>query len=65
MFKLPKSEIKAGFKELAVKREKTGLTIAAVAQELGMVEQTLRSGVLLPDEPIGVSSRRSSRTSGG
>jgi hypothetical protein len=50
---------------LAVKREKTGLTIAAVAQELGMVEQALRSGVPLPDEPIGVSSRRSSRTSGG
>jgi transposase len=45
MFKIPKQEYTAEFKELAVKRVKSGLTIGAVARELGMVEQTLRNWV--------------------
>jgi transposase len=45
MFKIPKPEFTAEFKELAVKRVKSGLTIGAVARELGLVEQTLRNWV--------------------
>ena len=43
MFKIPKQEYTAEFKELAVKRVKTGQGIAAVARDLGLVEQTLRN----------------------
>ena len=43
MFKIPKPEYTAEFKELAVKRVKDGQGIAAVAKDLGLVEQTLRN----------------------
>ncbi len=42
MFKIPKQEYTAEFKELAVKRVRAGQGIAAVARDLGLVEQTLR-----------------------
>lgn len=45
MFKMPKPEFAAEFKELAVKRVKSGVTIGAVARELGLVDQTLRNWV--------------------
>ena len=45
MFKIPKQEFTAEFKELAVKRVRSGQGIAAVARELGLVEQTLRNWV--------------------
>ena len=43
MFKIPKQEYTAEFKELAVKRVKAGQGIAAVVRDLGLVEQTLRN----------------------
>jgi transposase len=43
--KIPKQEYTAEFKELAVKRVKSGQGIAAVARDLGLVEQTLRNWV--------------------
>jgi transposase len=45
MFKIPKQEYTVQFKELAVKRVKSGQRIGAVAKELGLVEQTLRNWV--------------------
>jgi transposase len=45
MFKIPKQEYTAEFKELAVKRAKSGETVGAVARDLGLVEQTLRNWV--------------------
>ena len=45
MFKIPKPEFTAEFRELAVKRVKTGMSIGGVARELGLVEQTLRNWV--------------------
>ena len=45
MFKMPKAEFTPEFRELAVKRVKSGMTIGAVAKELGLVEQTLRNWV--------------------
>jgi len=45
MFKMPKQEYTAEFKELAVKRVKSGETVGAVARDLGLVEQTLRNWV--------------------
>ena len=45
MFKIPKQEYTAEFKGLAVKRVNDGEGIAAVARELGLVEQTLRNWV--------------------
>ena len=45
MYKLPKPEFTAEFRELAVKRVQTGMSIGAVARELGLVEQTLRNWV--------------------
>jgi transposase len=42
MLKIPRQEYTAEFKELAVKRVRGGQGIAAVARELGLVEQTLR-----------------------
>ena len=45
MKKIPNQEYTPEFKELAVKRVKDGLSIGAVAKELGMVEQTLRNWV--------------------
>lgn len=45
MFKIPKQEYTAEFKELAVKRVKSGEALSQVARELGLVEQTLRNWV--------------------
>jgi putative transposase len=45
MFKIPKQEFTAEFKELAVKRLKSGQSVGLVARELGLVEQTLRNWV--------------------
>jgi len=45
MFKIPKQEYTAEFKELAVKRVKSGQGIGVVAKELGLIEQTLRNWV--------------------
>lgn len=45
MFKIPKQEYTVEFKELAVKRVKSGEALARVARELGLVEQTLRNWV--------------------
>lgn len=45
MFKIPKQEYTAEFKELAVKRVKSGQGVGPVARELGLVEQTLRNWV--------------------
>ena len=45
MYKIPKPEYTAEFKELAVKRVKDGQGIRAVAKDLGLVEQTLRNWV--------------------
>ena len=51
MKKLPKQEYTAEFKELAVKRVKTGpLSNWAVAKELGVGDQTLRNWVKAFDE---------------
>lgn len=45
MFKIPKQDYTAEFKELAVKRVTDGQRLATVAKELGLVEQTLRNWV--------------------
>jgi transposase len=45
MFKIPKQEYTPEFKELAVKRVKSGQGIGPVARDLGLVEQTLRNWV--------------------
>ena len=45
MFKIPKPEYTAEFKELAVKRVRDGQGIGAVAKDLGLIEQTLRNWV--------------------
>ena len=45
MQKIPKQEYTAEFKEQAVKRVKDGKSVAAVAKEMGLVEQTLRNWV--------------------
>src|SRR3982074_30195 len=45
MYKIPKPEYTAEFKELSVKRVKDGQGIRAVAKDLGLVEQTLRNWV--------------------
>lgn len=47
--KIPKQEYTAEFKELSVKRVKTGQSIGAVARELSLVEQTLRNWVKAAD----------------
>lgn len=45
MKKIPKQAYTTEFKELAVKRVKEGESIAAVAKELGLGDQTLRNWV--------------------
>lgn len=45
MFKIPKKEYTAEFKEVAVKRVTGGQAIPDVAKDLGLVEQTLRNWV--------------------
>jgi len=43
--KIPKQEYTPEFKELSVKRVKSGQPISAVAKDLGLIEQTLRNWV--------------------
>ena len=43
--KIPKQAYTAGFKELAVKRVKSGQIISAVVKDLGLGDQTLRNWV--------------------
>jgi len=45
MFKIPKKEYTAEFKEAAVKRVSGGQPIPEVARDLGLIEQTLRNWV--------------------
>jgi transposase len=45
MFKIPRQEYTAEFKELVVKRVKDGQGVGPVARDLGLVEQTLRNWV--------------------
>jgi len=45
MFKIPKQEFTAEFRQLAVDRVKAGASFAVTAKELGMNEQTLRNWV--------------------
>ena len=45
MMEITKREYTAEFKELAVKRVKSGQSIGVVAKGLGLVEQTLRNWV--------------------
>ncbi len=45
MFKIPKQEYTAKFKELSVKRVNDRQVIGAVARDLGLVDQTLRNWV--------------------
>lgn len=49
MKKIPKREYTAEFKELAVKRVKSGQTAGAVAKDLGLIEQTLRNWIKAAD----------------
>jgi transposase len=49
MQKLPKLAYPAEFQEQAMQRVKDGQRVGAVAQELGLVEQTLRHGVTAYD----------------
>jgi putative transposase len=46
MFKMPKQEYSAEFRELAVKRVKDGQAIGEVARDLGPIEQTWRNRVI-------------------
>ena len=43
--KIPKQAYTLEFKEVAVKRIKEGQSLAGVAKDLGLVEQTLRNWV--------------------
>ena len=45
MFKIPKQAYTAGFKEQAVKRVTAVGSMSRVAEDLGLVEQTLRNWV--------------------
>ena len=45
MFKIPKQEYTTEFKQGAVARVNSGQGIAAVAKDLGLIEQTLRNWV--------------------
>jgi transposase len=43
--KIPRQAYTAEFKELAVKRVNAGQSVASLARELGLIEQTLRNWV--------------------
>lgn len=47
--KILKQEYTTEFKELSVKRVKSGQSIGSVAKELGLIEQTLRNWVKAAD----------------
>jgi len=49
MQRIPKQAYTAEFKELSVKRVKSGQTISAVAKDLGLIEQTLRNWIKAAD----------------
>lgn len=49
MIKIPKQEYTAEFKELAVKRVKSGQSVGSVAKDLGLIEQTLCNWVKAAD----------------
>lgn len=49
MKKIPKQAYTAEFKELSVKRVRSGQTISSVAKDLGLIEQTLRNWVKAAD----------------
>ncbi len=47
--KIPKQEYTTEFKELSVKRVKSGQSMSVVAKDLGLIEQTLRNWVKAAD----------------
>ena len=47
--KIPKRDYTTEFKELAVKRVKSGQSAGVVAKDLGLIEQTLRNWVKAAD----------------
>lgn len=49
MKRIPKQAYTAEFKELSVKRVKSGQTISSVAKDLGLIEQTLRNWLKAAD----------------
>jgi len=49
MKRIPKQAYTAEFKELSVKRVKSGQTISSVAKDLGLIEQTLRNWIKAAD----------------
>jgi len=49
MKRIPKQAYTAEFKELSVKRVKSGQTISSVAKDLGLIEQTLRNWIKASD----------------
>ena len=53
MFKIPKPEYTAEFKELAVKRVRDGQGYGAVAKDLGLIEQTPRIEISTASLPEG------------
>lgn len=44
MFRMPKQDYTAEFKELAVKRGKSGHSLGTLAKELGLVEHIAQTG---------------------
>ncbi len=57
--KIPKQQYTTEFKELAVKRVRDGQSAGAVAQELGLIEQTLRNWIKAAE--VGISKRLMSK----
>ena len=49
MKRIPKQAYTAEFKELSVKRVKSGQSIGSVAKDLGLIEQTLRNWIKAAD----------------
>lgn len=49
MKRIPKQAYTSEFKELSVKRVKSGQSISSVAKDLGLIEQTLRNWIKAAD----------------
>lgn len=49
MKRIPKQAYTPEFRELSVKRVKSGQSISAVAKDLGLIDQTLHNGVKAAD----------------
>lgn len=49
MKRIPKQAYTVEFKELSVKRVKSGQSISSVAKDLGLIEQTLRNWIKAAD----------------